>query len=317
MKKTLTSLGVLLVATSAVAATYTVKSGDTMKKIADANGMSYESLREMNPQISNPNLIYPGQNLTVGAERVVYVEEAASVSGCEACDNVINGNPLYRPMAGHFYSVTDIETTVGGYSNSFDNWSLREVFGFGISDTLSIWLDTTASTHKFDGFYPWSNFGGGISARIIDVDGWKGDIYGKLDVMGGEDWWHEDFNLYNWTAGMKFGWSECLWTLNGLFEYDYTNTEAFNWGDKGIRGYRAGLEGQLILTSTLNLVANVVYEMPEYVDNAFTGMIGLNYNFADNGYVGIYAKQVLAEDANEDWNLAKDTVVGVQLGLDF
>ncbi len=319
MNKILTSLGILLVATGAVAATYTVKSGDTMKKIAEANGISFATLREMNPQVTNPNLIYPGQNLNLGGERIVIVEEGVEpveyTKPCEACDNVINGNPLYRPQAGHFYSVTSIET-----DTSFDPWSLNEVFGFGISDTLSIWLDTTASTYKFDGDYPWSKFGGGLSARLIDVEGWKGDVYGKLMVIGGEDWWHEDFNAYQWTAGAKFGWSECMWTLNALFEYNYTNSEAFNWDEKSyLRGYRAGIEGQLVLTSFLNVVANVVYEMPEWLDNSFSGMIGLNYNFADDGYVGIYAKQGLKQghlpEGVDRWN--DETTLGIQLGFDF
>jgi spore coat assembly protein SafA len=45
--------------------TYTVKSGDTLSAIAAANGVSLQSLEAANPQISNPDLIYPGQNVNI------------------------------------------------------------------------------------------------------------------------------------------------------------------------------------------------------------------------------------------------------------
>lgn len=45
--------------------TYTVVKGDTMYKIAKAHGLTLESLILMNPQISNPNLIYAGQKINV------------------------------------------------------------------------------------------------------------------------------------------------------------------------------------------------------------------------------------------------------------
>lgn len=42
---------------------YTVRSGDTLSGIAQRNGVSLQSLIAANPQISNPNLIYPGQTV--------------------------------------------------------------------------------------------------------------------------------------------------------------------------------------------------------------------------------------------------------------
>lgn len=45
--------------------TYTVKSGDTLSGIASAYGTSWQHLASING-IANPNLIYPGQMLTVG-----------------------------------------------------------------------------------------------------------------------------------------------------------------------------------------------------------------------------------------------------------
>lgn len=45
--------------------TYTVKSGDTLSGIAAAYGTSWQRLADING-IANPNLIYPGQVLTIG-----------------------------------------------------------------------------------------------------------------------------------------------------------------------------------------------------------------------------------------------------------
>ena len=46
-------------------AVYTVRSGDTLSAIAAASGVSLAALIAANPQIGNPNLIFPGQNVTV------------------------------------------------------------------------------------------------------------------------------------------------------------------------------------------------------------------------------------------------------------
>ncbi|MGI5872697.1 MAG: SafA/ExsA family spore coat assembly protein, partial [Bacillota bacterium] len=44
---------------------YTVQPGDTMFLIAQRFGISLQRLIEANPQVANPNLIYPGQQLCV------------------------------------------------------------------------------------------------------------------------------------------------------------------------------------------------------------------------------------------------------------
>ena len=46
---------------------YTVKPGDTLSGIAQKFGVGLQSLRQANPQVSDPNMIYPGQVLTVPA----------------------------------------------------------------------------------------------------------------------------------------------------------------------------------------------------------------------------------------------------------
>jgi len=52
---------------------YIVKKGDTMKKIAGYLGISLDALVKANPQVTNINLIYVGQQLNVPAGVSVYV----------------------------------------------------------------------------------------------------------------------------------------------------------------------------------------------------------------------------------------------------
>jgi peptidoglycan endopeptidase LytE len=53
--------------------TYYVQKGDTMRKIASKFSTSVEVLIKLNPQISNPNVIYVGQAITVPSEASTYV----------------------------------------------------------------------------------------------------------------------------------------------------------------------------------------------------------------------------------------------------
>ena len=62
------SMALLLVAActlSASALSHTVKPGDTMWKVASNYQVGTSEVMDANPQIPNPNLIYPGQILTI------------------------------------------------------------------------------------------------------------------------------------------------------------------------------------------------------------------------------------------------------------
>ncbi|HNR90872.1 MAG TPA: LysM peptidoglycan-binding domain-containing protein [Dokdonella sp.] len=52
-------------ASSAPASTHTVQRGDTLSGIAQQHGVSLSSLIAANPQIANPNLIHPGQEVRI------------------------------------------------------------------------------------------------------------------------------------------------------------------------------------------------------------------------------------------------------------
>lgn len=59
------ALAVTLLSTGASALSYTVAQGDTMWKLAVKYKVGTSEIISANPQITNPNLIYPGQVLTI------------------------------------------------------------------------------------------------------------------------------------------------------------------------------------------------------------------------------------------------------------
>ena len=97
-----------------------------------------------------------------------------------------------------------------------------------------------------------------------------------------------------------------------MFEYDYLNAGAFDWGVRGLKNYRLGVEGQYVFDANWNVVAKVTYEMPEWIDNFFTGKLGVNYNFDATKYLGVYVFQTL-----HDGEFADDTGLGLQFGIQF
>lgn len=64
------AVSMLAGATAASAASYTVTSNDTMWKISQKLGVSLSSLVQANPQISNPNIIWPGLKINVPSTAV-------------------------------------------------------------------------------------------------------------------------------------------------------------------------------------------------------------------------------------------------------
>ena len=82
MKKVVTTIiGVVsfaLFSTSAFA--YEVEKGDTIGKIADSHGLSLEEITELNPQIEDINLIFPGEEVhTEKEELALYISENGNV----------------------------------------------------------------------------------------------------------------------------------------------------------------------------------------------------------------------------------------------
>jgi len=66
---------------------YTVRAGDTMSGIASSHGLSLAALRAANPQIGNPNLIFPGQTLHIpGGSTSPAQGGSGAVKGTNAAD---------------------------------------------------------------------------------------------------------------------------------------------------------------------------------------------------------------------------------------
>ncbi|MCM3690695.1 cell wall hydrolase [Neobacillus niacini] len=93
MKKLITFLtltATLLFATPAFA--YDVKSGDTMSSIARDHHVTLQELADMNPQISNLNLIYIGQNINTPAKSTITNEsiQKESVNNTSLSDSEVD-----------------------------------------------------------------------------------------------------------------------------------------------------------------------------------------------------------------------------------
>ena len=197
-----------------------------------------------------------------------------AASAAHASVNVIDGNPLYMPMKGHFYS----ETSLSSDTNNVDEWTLGEKFGYGITDRLAVsvntsmseayWFkgakgyqDNTAATNQGEPYgglgNSWNELGADITWRVINDNAWK------LDVMGGFEMnpiWGDhvpfldkDTTLYRWAAGVRGGYVNNDWTLSAHANFIYANTEAFNWGDDDATYLVLGEETEFWMNHILNL----------------------------------------------------------------
>lgn len=85
----LLGIAVLILTTSVCFAqgwTYTVKSGDTLGKIAAANGVTVSELLAANPSIKSAGVIYPGEKITIPSSKFVTytVQRGDTMSGIAA-----------------------------------------------------------------------------------------------------------------------------------------------------------------------------------------------------------------------------------------
>jgi peptidoglycan endopeptidase LytE len=62
-------------------ATYTIKHGDTLSELAHQYGTTVEHLLELNPQITNRNLIYTGDSLNLPASQSYTIQYGDTLSG--------------------------------------------------------------------------------------------------------------------------------------------------------------------------------------------------------------------------------------------
>ncbi|MDF2840895.1 MAG: hypothetical protein K0Q99_1667, partial [Clostridia bacterium] len=90
--------------------TYTVQSGDSMWKIASKYQVGVSEIISSNPQITNPNMIYPGQKLTV-----------PTMQGIKALESEV-------------VRLVNIERSKQGLQPLKENWELSRVARYKSAD---------------------------------------------------------------------------------------------------------------------------------------------------------------------------------------
>jgi len=132
---------------------YTVRSGDTMSGIASRLGVSLGALEAANRQVSNPNLIYPGQRLNVPGGG-----GSGSVSGPSPVNTVggnvgqwiaqaqaileANGVPASKMNAQDIALIIQHES--GGNPNAENDWDSNAAAGhpsIGLMQTIGPTFD--------------------------------------------------------------------------------------------------------------------------------------------------------------------------------
>ena len=115
MKKLLVSFLILIAMLMSIVSaqetvTYTVQSGDSMWKIAVKYQVGVSEIISSNPQISNPNMIYPGQKLTV-----------PTMQGIKALESEV-------------VKLVNIERSKNGLQPLTENWQLSRVARYKSAD---------------------------------------------------------------------------------------------------------------------------------------------------------------------------------------
>ena len=251
--------------------------------------------------------------------------------------NVIDGNPLYMPKKGHFYSETSLETS----TRNVDEVEFGEDFGFGITDRWAVSLSTSITESDWLDTVQWDSVGLGLAYRMADYTNWKADIlggYGVGPVWGAHNGFlkgrflNEDDTMYVWTVGARGGYVGQDFTVAGHIMMDYMNSESFNWDESkwtlnevsGLHFLRLGVDAQLLLNNHWNLVSGAEYSklLDHYSETTGTWELtfGANYNFDATKYIGAYLTKEIDHTkatSDGDWEFQDGFGVGVKFGVDF
>jgi len=85
--------------------TYTVKSGDTLSKIAKQYGMTLNNILELNPKIQDANKIYPGQSINVSGKSAASAKTSSSKK--LVTTTAINIPDYIKPIAKDLYDAVN------------------------------------------------------------------------------------------------------------------------------------------------------------------------------------------------------------------
>ena len=246
--------------------------------------------------------------------------------------NVIDGNPLYMPKKGHFYSETSLETS----TRNVDAQVLGEEFGYGVTDRLAVNVMTTLAQEDWFEVGQWDTLGLGLTYRFAAYQNCKWDFvgaYGVGPVWGAHNGFlkghflDKDDTWYDWMVGFRGGYTTHDFTLAGYVLMDYSNTKSFNWNDKDDSWHTlsAGLDAQLVLNNRWNLVSGAEYTKSLDHYSETPGMweltFGANYNIDATKYVGAYiTKDVVHVPyyyTDGYWEVEDGFGMGVKFGVDF
>ena len=248
-------------------------------------------------------------------KRIFFISGAlAIVSSMADADNIINGNPFYSPMKGRFYNVlTPIE-----FNTKFEQFYLRDEFGFGITDALTVSLSTVASYDSSDnpefGKWAWNNLGLELDWSILGQGENQADIY--VGVMQVYNTKHDlEAIEYDWKIGARVGRMTKKWTLAGVVEINYIKDDVSQY-DKDAWAMTVGIQGQYLLNSHWNITGELDFDFDLY-DVYYNEMrlvfeLGVNYNISPTKYIGIYT----SKDVTRDFDVAP-MVFGGRFGIDF
>lgn len=272
MKKIIQSILVSLVAficVYSVANAYVVQSGDTMWKIAQNANLGLQELIGLNPQIDNPNLIYPGQEINTGSGMLGATQRpsgykttlAQSLTATASTTEDIKVASLATPD-GHVLTTTD----VGSYI------ILTLSPGKGNEEKVLCIGGTATSTRKWltctRGFNYYNQSAGtatvyihspGETVIISDDDAYNATVYGYLSSNN------------TWTGVNT---STGRWIFDVYPELSLTLTNATNTNQLISLGQANALVNQGAATSTESVAG--ISELATQIEMASTTDYGVN-----------------------------------------
>ena len=250
-----------------------------------------------------------------------------AVSGAQAAaKNVLDGNPLYMPQENHFVSETYLESN----SQSTNEATLGEYFGYGITDRLMVGLETSVSEMDAFDTTSWNEVALDAKYRVIGDGAWKLDLtagYG-VDAMRAyhEKFLDKDATFYMWTAGVRGGYVQKDWTLMGRLNLIYANTESFNWNEDEMWAnhiVNLGFSGFWRMSDYWSGIVSADYYkiMDHYSRPEAAGSwdlsAGLNLNIDPTKYVGVYVTKEINHVAAGKWEAEDGFGFGAKFGIDF
>lgn len=122
MKKILFRISIAVVLSfglMGIAQTYTVQSGDSLSKIAVKSKLSLQQLIRLNPQVANPSLIFPGEQINTngsgqklgGTQPVAGFNYYLAGSGVTGSNGSITLQSLTIPQTGYLLQDSDFSNT--------------------------------------------------------------------------------------------------------------------------------------------------------------------------------------------------------------